>query len=370
MINQSSFKESILFRSTIFLVGLFLLLAILYFTKTLLVPLIFALIIAILLQPIVKFFVSRKNNRLLAIILTLFISVIIIVTFALFIISQISKFSDSWPIFVEKFSAIITKTVAWASSSFDIDVAKIDQWISLQKSNIINSSSSSLGKTMMDFGSAVVVLLLVPVYVFMILYYQPLLIEFSHKVAGTKNQTKVKGIIFEIKTVIQGYLIGLVFETLIVAVLNSIVLLSLGIEYAILLGIIGSLLNLIPYIGGLVGVALPMMIAIVTKDSAWYALYVLVLYYIIQLIDNNFIVPKIVASRVKINALFSIIAVIAGGALWGIAGMFLSIPILAIIKLIFDHIESLKPYGFLLGDTMPKILNIKKIPFLKKTSDK
>lgn len=370
MINQSSFKESILFRSTIFLVGLFLLLAILYFTKTLLVPLIFALIIAILLQPIVKFFVSRKINRLLAIILTLFISVIIIVTFALFIISQISKFSDSWPIFVEKFSAIITKTVAWASSSFDIDVAKIDQWISLQKSNIINSSSSSLGKTMMDFGSAVVVLLLVPVYVFMILYYQPLLIEFSHKVAGTKNQTKVKGIIFEIKTVIQGYLIGLVFETLIIAVLNSIVLLSLGIEYAILLGIIGSLLNLIPYIGGLVGVALPMMIAIVTKDSAWYALYVLVLYYIIQLIDNNFIVPKIVASRVKINALFSIIAVIAGGALWGIAGMFLSIPILAIIKLIFDHIESLKPYGFLLGDTMPKILNIKKIPFLKKTSDK
>jgi predicted PurR-regulated permease PerM len=366
MINQTTFQESTIFRSTIFLVGLFALFAILYFTKVLLVPLIFALIIAILLQPIVKFFESKRFNRLLAIILTLFVTLIIIAALALFIISQISKFGDSWPIFVEKFSTIITETVAWASSSFDIDVAKIDEWISLQKSDIINSSSSSLGKTMLDFGSALVVLLLVPVYVFMILYYQPLLIEFSHKIAGSKNQNKVKGIIFEIKTVIQGYLIGLVFETLIVAVLNSIVLLSLGIEYAILLGIIGSLLNLIPYIGGLVGVALPMMIAIVTKDSAWYALYVLGLYYVIQIIDNNFIVPKIVASRVKINALFSIIAVIAGGALWGIAGMFLSIPILAIIKLIFDHIEPLKPYGFLLGDTMPTILNIKKIPFLKK----
>lgn len=367
MINQTALKDSTIFRSTIFLVGLFFLFAILYFTKVVLIPLIFALIIAILLQPIVKFFVSKRFNRLLAIILTLFITLIIIAALALFIISQISKFSDSWPIFVEKFSAIIAKTVAWASSSFDIDVAKIDQWISLQKSNIINSSSSSLGKTMLDFGSALIVLLLVPVYVFMFLYYQPILIEFTHKVAGSDNQKSVKGIIFEIKTVIQGYLIGLVFETSIVAVLNSIILLSLGIEYAILLGIIGALLNLIPYLGGLVGVALPMMIAIVTKDSAWYALYVLVLYYIVQLIDNNFIVPKIVASRVKINALFSIIAVIAGGALWGMSGMFLSIPILAIIKLIFDHIEPFKPYGFILGDSMPTILNIKKIPFLKKS---
>jgi len=366
MIDQHSIKNSIVLKSTLFLVGIFFLFAILYLSKVIVIPLIFALIIAILLQPIVKFFESKRIHRLLAIILTLFFTLIIIVALLLFMGSQISKFSDSWPLFVEKFSAIIKETVAWASSSFDIDVAKIDQWISLQKSGIINSSTSSLGKTMMDFGSAVVVLLLVPVYVFMFLYYQPLLIEFSHKITGTKNQNKVKAIIFEIKTVIQGYLIGLVFETIIVAVLNSIVLLSLGIEYAILLGIIGALLNLIPYIGGLVGVALPMMIAIVTKDSAWYAVYVLVLYYIIQLIDNNYIVPKIVASRVKINALFSIIAVIAGGALWGVSGMFLSIPLLAIIKLIFDHIEPLKPYGFLLGDTMPVIINIKKIPFLKK----
>jgi len=130
------------------------------------------------------------------------------------------------------------------------------------------------------------------------------------------------------------------------------------------LAIIGAVLNVIPYIGGLVAVALPMIVALATKSTAWYAFYVLGLYYFIQLVDNNYIVPYIVASKVKINALFSIIVVFVGNALWGIPGMFLSIPLLAIVKLIFDHIEAAKPWGFLLGDTMPSILAIE--PILKK----
>jgi predicted PurR-regulated permease PerM len=109
------------------------------------------------------------------------------------------------------------------------------------------------------------------------------------------------------------------------------------------------------------------MVALATETSPWYALYVLALYYFIQLIDNNFIVPIIVASKVRINALFSIIVVFAGNALWGISGMFLSIPLLAILKLIFDHIDSLKPWGFLMGDTMPPIM---KINIKRKTTKK
>jgi len=139
----------------------------------------------------------------------------------------------------------------------------------------------------------------------------------------------------------------------------------LGIDYAILLGIVGALLNVIPYIGGIIAVALPMLVALVTKSSGWYPFYVMAVYYFIQLIDNNFIVPKIVASKVKINALFSIVVVIVGNALWGVPGMFLSIPLLAIVKLVFDNIEPLKPWGFLLGDTMPPLLLIK--PIFKKT---
>jgi predicted PurR-regulated permease PerM len=202
-----------------------------------------------------------------------------------------------------------------------------------------------------------------------------LLLEFIWRLFGKDNQSQVKEIVTQIKTVIQHYLTGLLIEAVIVAILDTAALLILGIEYALIIGIIGALLNIIPYLGGIVAVALPMIVAIVTKSTPLYALYVLIAYYIIQLIDNNYIVPIIVASKVKINALFSIIVVIAGNALWGIPGMFLSIPVLAIVKLICDNIESLKPWGFLLGDTMPPLIKIgsilKKIkskPILQKSS--
>jgi predicted PurR-regulated permease PerM len=258
-------------------------------------------------------------------------------------------------VLVEKFTEYLNQSISWASNYFNIQPQKIIEWVSSTKNEFIELSGSSVGRTLLNIGSGIFALLLIPVYVFMILYYQPLLLEFIHKFFGTINRGRVNDIITQTKIVVQRYLTGLFIETVIVAVLNSAALLILGIEYAILLGIIGALLNLIPYIGGLVAVAMPMMIAVVTKSTAWYAVYVLVCYYIIQLIDNNYIVPKIVASKVKINALVSIIAVIAFGVLWGIPGMFISIPLTAIVKVVFERIESLKPWGFLLGDTMPAI---------------
>ena len=142
-------------------------------------------------------------------------------------------------------------------------------------------------------------------------------------------------------------------------------MLLLGIEYAVVIGIIGAFLNVIPYLGGIVAVALPMMVAFVTKESVSYVFLVLALYIFIQLIDNNYVMPKLVASRVRINALISIIVVLIGDAIWGIPGMFLSIPLTAIIKVVLDHIPSLKPFGFLLGDTMP-VIQLPRIRFRKK----
>jgi predicted PurR-regulated permease PerM len=142
-------------------------------------------------------------------------------------------------------------------------------------------------------------------------------------------------------------------EMVIIATLNSIGLICLGIDYAIILGIIGALVNVIPLIGGYLSIIPPLIIAFITKDSAIYAMLVIIVYAVIQSIDDHFIIPYIVASRVKINALISLIVVFIGGALWGIPGMFISIPVTAIIKVIFDNIEGLKPWGFLLGNTVP-----------------
>ncbi|MCX6305935.1 MAG: AI-2E family transporter [Bacteroidetes bacterium] len=352
-------------RITIFLVGSFALIAMLYIAQGIVVPIVFAIIIAILLQPVVNFFLRLRINRLLSIAITLFLTFLIILAFGFLLFSQLSRFSESWPILVEKFTGILNQTITWSAEYFDIKPQKIHEWIIKTKNELINTSSAAIGQTLVSLGSGVVVILLVPTYVFMILYYQPLLLDFIRKLFAKTHQSQVSEIVTQTKTVIQHYLVGLVIEAIIVATLDTAALLILGIDYAILLGIIGALLNVIPYIGGIVAVALPMMIAVATKSTAWYALYVLAAYYFIQLIDNNYIVPIIVSSKVKINALFSIIVVIAGNALWGIPGMFLSIPLLAIIKLIFDHIEPLKPWGFLLGDTMPQILKIK--PIFKKT---
>ena len=133
------------------------------------------------------------------------------------------------------------------------------------------------------------------------------------------------------------------------------------------MGVIGAIVNVIPFVGGIIAVALPMTIAFVTKSSLTYPLLVLGVYVIIQFIDNHYVIPKVVASKVKLNALISIIAVLSFGELWGIGGMFLSIPITAIIKVICDDIEVLRPWGFLLGDTMPAI-SIFKLKLKKRVS--
>jgi predicted PurR-regulated permease PerM len=366
-VTDEKLKLPLFTRASIFVIGLVALFAILYIAKGIILPVVFAVIFAIVLHPLVNFLVDKKINRVLAIVITLFLTFLVIAAFGILFFSQASRFSESWPILVDKFTEMFNETITWASGYFDINARKIHEWFANTKSELINSSTAAIGKTIVSVGSLLVVLFLIPVYVFMILFYHPILIEFIHRLFGTKNRIQVNLIVTKTKNVIQRYLIGLVIEASIVATLNIVALLSLGIEYPVLLGIFGALVNVIPYIGGIIGVAVFMLVALITKSPV-YIIYIIVIYSVIQFIDNHYIVPKIVDSKVRINALFAIIAVIAGNALWGIPGMFLSIPLLAIVKLICDNIEPLEPWGFLLGDTMPPLIKIK--PLFKKTNIK
>jgi predicted PurR-regulated permease PerM len=340
-------------RITIFLIGLFALLTMLYIAQGIIVPLIFAIIIAIVLHPVVNLLVRLRINRVVSIVITLILAVLIFATLGTILFSRAIRFSESLPTLIDKFTSMFNQATAWASDYFDISPKKFDAWITKTKDGFITTNSAEIGQTLVSVGSGVVLLFLIPVYIFMLLYYQPLLLEFFRRLFGISNRNEVNEVISQIKSLIQSYLLGLLLETAIIATLYSIGLLILGIEYAIILGIIGALLNLIPYIGAIIAASLPMMIALVTKTSPWFALLVLAMYVLIQFADNNYIVPRFVASKVRINALVTILVVIAFGALWGIPGMFLSIPLIAIVKLILDHIEPLKPWGYLLGDTMP-----------------
>lgn len=355
-------KIPVSIKAPLVLMGLIAFFAVLYIAKSIIVPLIFATIIAIVLHPVVNLFVRVKINRVLAIIFTLLLTFLVIAGFGMLLFTQASRFTESLPKLVDKFTEILNHTIIYVSGHFNLSNSEITQWITQTKNEIIGSLK--IGQTIADVGSVLAFLFLIPVYVFMILFYQPLLIEFFRRVFGPANRNKVSQVINLIKTLIQSYLIGLLLQVAIISAMYSVGLLILGIEYAIILGIIGAFLNIIPYLGSIIAALLPMIIAVITKTSPWFALLVLALYIVTQFIDNNFITPKIVGSKVKLNALTSIIAVVVFGVMWGIQGMIIAIPLTAIAKLIFDHIEPLKPWGFLLGDTMPSSPGLK--PILKK----
>lgn len=342
-------------KASFLLIGLYVFISMLYIAQGIILPLIYATMLAISLTPAVNFLEKNKINRAVAI--TVVLTIVFLLTSALIIMisSQASLLSEAYPKLVIKFQTLFNDSITWSAGYFNISTKKINEWIASGSNELMNNSGAAIGSTITTMGGFLSVVFLTPVYVFMILFYKSHLVEFIHRIFGASNNNKVSDILIKTKTIVQGYLVGLFLEFAIVATLNAICLMILGIKYAILFGILGALLNVIPYIGGIIAVGLYMIIALVTKTPI-YALYVLILYTIIQFTDNHYIVPKIIGSKVKLNALICLIAVIVGGAIWGVPGMFLSIPLTAIIKLIFDNIDSLTSWGFLLGDTTPPLI--------------
>jgi predicted PurR-regulated permease PerM len=348
---ETTLKLPFYARAALIFISAFAFIFTLHIGRDIIIPILYATIIAILLNPFVNYLIRKRVHKLIAISFAVLLAVFVAMGILYILSTRLSMFSETYPQLKQKFDATNTELVQWISEKLNIRVSRINAWTKETQSDAI--SEFAIGDTLVEAGEMIVVSMLLPVYLFMILYYKPLLVEFIRRLFKSEHQSTVTSILASSKNIIQTYLVGLFFELVIVAVLNSAGLLLLGIEYAIILGVIGAFLNLIPYIGGIIAIALPMAIAFVTKDSLTYPILVFFVYLFIQFVDNNFIVPKIVAARVRINALISVIAVLIGGALWGIAGMFLSIPVIAILKVIFDHIESLKPWGYLLGDIVP-----------------
>ncbi len=342
-------------KASLLLIGAYVFINILSVAQGIILPIIYATIFAVSISPAVDFLVKKRVNHALAIGAVLSVSILLVIGLVGLLSAQASLLSDAYPQLILKFETLSNQTITWFSSYFNVSVSKINAWIAQTKSDFMNNSGSAIGVTLTTVSGVLSIAFLIPVYIFMILFYQTHLIEFIRMLFDGDNDDRVGEILTETKSIVQSYLVGLFTEFAIVAGLNSVCLMILGIDYAILFGIMGALLNVIPYIGGIITIFLFMLIAFVTK-SPIYALYVFGLYTLIQFTDNNYIVPKIIGSKVKINALICLIAVILGGALWGVPGMFLSIPLTAIIKLIFDRIEPLKPWGFLLGDTTPPLI--------------
>ena len=348
---ETPYKFPFYAKTAFVFISFFALVAALYLAQDIVIPIVYATMIAVVLNPLVNYLTRKKVNKIVAIAIAVALAFIAFLITAYIISSQVSMFMETYPQLKIKFSSSSERLVHWVAEKFNIKQSKINLYITATENTALNDFA--IGEKLSAVGRTAVMLMLLPVYLSMILYYKPLLLEFIRRLFNNKHHNTVADILVSVKKIIQSYLTGLFFEMLIIAVLNAAGLLLLGIDYAIILGITGAILNIIPYIGGIVATALPMIIAFVTKDSLTYAALVFAVYIVIQFIDNHFIIPKIVASRVQINALIAVIVVLIGGAVWGIPGMFLSIPLTAILKVIFDHIEPLKPWGFLLGNIIP-----------------
>jgi len=349
-------------KSTIILLGLILLVYILFNLREILVPLSFALMLAILLNPVTVFLQKIKFPRMLAIAVALLIAIVLIAGVFYFLFSEISNLSTELPAFKTKFTRIIANAQREISEQLGINSQKQNEYIGDAQNGLKPYLANAMGTA---FGT-LTTLILLPVYSFLFLYYKTLILNFLYDVFADADAKEVRVVLVQTKSAIQNYMFGLILEAIIVAVLNTIALLMLGVKYAVLLGFLGAIINVLPFIGGIVAILLPILIATVTKDGFQTQLGIIVAYVIIQFIDNHFLIPYIVSSKVKINALISIIIVLLGGALWGVSGMFLSIPFIGILKIIFDRVPELKPWGRLLGDEILTRQKGQKIKILKK----
>ncbi|WP_018612168.1 AI-2E family transporter [Segetibacter koreensis] len=319
--------------------------------KKILSPLIFSFLFAISLLPLAGFFETKLKlprsaaSGLSVILLLLFISLILYV-----VGSQISDLAKDWPLFKEAFSDTINQMQNWVTVKFHIDVNKQMAYIHSETQRMLAESAGVIGATVISLSSVLLFLVFVMIDTFFLLFYRRLIIKFLVAVFTEENSTTVYDIVAQVEYIIRKYILGLLLEMGIVAAVCCVAFLLIGVKYAILLGLITGLFNIIPYIGIFTSLVLSTIITIGTAASTTKIILVIATIVAMHLVDSNILLPVIVGSKVKINALITVIGVIVGEMFWGIPGMFLSIPVIAISKVVFDRIESMKPWGMLLGD--------------------
>lgn len=335
-------------RLSLILLLFFLSGALVFIGQDIIAPLAFSILLAMLLLPANIFLEKRKVKRVPAIIISLTLALIVIAVVIYIISIQITSFTEDIPVIKKHLNDHYITVQKWVYKTFNI--TRREQTKLIDDATDKLKDSGTIGETFFSFTKALMVVFLLPVYTFLLLYYRDMIKKFLVTVFHSKHENKVREVLQESRSIVQGYMTGLMIEMAIVAVINIAGFLILGISYPVLLGVIAAILNMIPYIGMLIAGIFCMLVTLSTSQQIADVIWVAVVLTLVQFIDNNLIMPKVVSSKVKINALISIVGVLIGGALCGVSGMFLSIPSIAILKVIFDRVDDLKPWGMLLGD--------------------
>jgi len=306
------------------------------------IPLLISAFLAVVLLPAVNWLEKK---------LSLTVSVIIVLLFTFLLLSgviwiigdQLTQLVKDLPDLESKFTLLIDQVSSRLSSILGLSIA--DQTMMVR--DALKAVSTFATSLVVSTTNTLSLLIQIPIYIFLFLIYRDRFKAFFISLLPKNAASTWKK---DIETVLQGYISGLLIVTVIIAILNTTGLLLLGIKHAIFFGILSGILTIIPYVGIFIGATLPAIFALLTKDSLWYSVGVVAIFSLVQFLEGNFITPRITGSKVRINALAAIIALLIGGKILGIAGMILAVPITGVLKVILSHTTHLKPFVILLED--------------------
>jgi predicted PurR-regulated permease PerM len=336
-------------RLALILIGFCVLGYLVVMAKELIDPMIFGFLFAVLLLPVSNFIEKKCRLPRSA---SSFMSILLLVGFVgsiMYLIgAQISNIASDWPMLQSQLKDSIANLQGWVQTAFHINAHKQMSYVNSTADRIMASGTAVLGTTFGAVSSLLLFYVFILIFTFFILFYRRLLFRFITWVFSDENRTVVVDIVENVQKILRQYILGLLIEMVIVSGMAITIFYIIGIKYAALLGIIVGVFNIIPYIGIFTALLLSTIVTFATGTLS-QTVTVAISVIGVHAIDANFLLPAVVGSKVRLNALISFIGIIIGEMIWGLSGMFLSIPIIAIFKIIFDRIESLKPWGYLLG---------------------
>ncbi len=324
------------------------------FGQGVIMPLLTAFFIALLLLPVFRWFRKYKIPEALSIVLCIVLLFLVIAGIAFFLSWQIGSFVSDIESIKKNLIIHWNNLSQWISTKTNYSVDQQLAMIKQQGSKLGSNAGSQLQGAAVSLSGIFVFLGLLPIYIFLIMFYRNLLLRFVYLWFTEAQHPKVKEAVEETEVMVKYYLLGLLIQIAYLTILLGGILMLFGIKHAILIGITFAILNLIPYLGALIGNLIGVLLTLTTSQELWQIWAVLGTIAFVQFLDNNILMPRIVGSKVKVNALASIVGIVVGGTLTGISGMFLSIPVMALLKIVFDKSAHLQQWGVLLGDARPR----------------
>ncbi|MCC9165631.1 AI-2E family transporter [Pontibacter harenae] len=331
------------------LLFLVLLVYVLVAAREFLYPIFMAVLFSYLLYPVVKKLEEWGVPRILANFITIILSTLAIVGLFVLLYKQLSTFLSDFPSLQEQALKNLDRLQYAIDDKFgDTDSAN-EHWLRKQVYNAFEISGGFIADVLMATTNTITKFGLIPVYMFLLLYYRNKFENFILRLLPSFRHSSTQCVIDEIASVMKRYMSGVVIVILILCVINSIGLLIIGVDYAILLGIIAALINFIPYFGTLIGGAFPVIYTLMVQGDPQKTLVVVGFFLLVQFTENNILTPNITGNKVNINPMFTILSIVVGGMIWGLPGMFVAVPFLGMFKVYCDNHSELNAYSFLLG---------------------